>query len=65
LITEHPAEKLPEIKPKRVYEKPQLTRVSLVPEEAVLAACKAQNGWIDAWAGDYCGRILQCFDVGS
>lgn len=60
-----PAEKLPENKPRQVYEKPQLVKVRLVPEEAVLAACKANDGWINAWTGDYCGYLIQCFDVGS
>ncbi|MBE2268130.1 MAG: hypothetical protein IAE80_07835 [Anaerolinea sp.] len=50
---------------RRMYEKPQLGKVRLVPEEAVLAVCKANDGLINAWVGEFCGRFFQCFDMGS
>jgi hypothetical protein len=31
-------------KTKRTYQKPELTQVKLVPEEAVLATCKTATG---------------------
>lgn len=50
---------------KAPYEKPRLTRVRLVPEEAVLTACKVQDGFINAFLFDYCGIALQCSQPGS
>lgn len=44
--------------PRRSYEKPQVTRVSLRPEEAVLGACKVSG--IAGPTGLDCGGGTAC-----
>ena len=47
------------------YNKPQLKKVRLVSEEAVLSACKTTDGIINVWGSGNCGFIFQCYTVGS
>jgi hypothetical protein len=47
---------------KKTYEPPQLTTISLRPEEAVLGHCKTLNGGGSGQFG--CGSFL-CASVGS
>jgi len=47
---------------KRPYAKPELTRVGLRPEEAVLGACKTAGG--GAGAGGSCS-LVSCQSQGS
>ena len=53
--------------PRRTYHKPQLEKIHLVPEEAVLTACKQTNFHIfnalfDSGCWDY---IFSCVSDGS
>jgi len=48
---------------KRAYQKPELTQVSLKPEEAVLAVCKMNNRSGPAQAR--CTFPKKCSDSGS
>jgi len=48
--------------PKKKYEPPQLTKVSLRPEEAVLGACKISGG--RGPIGNDC-NATQCRTLGS
>jgi hypothetical protein len=50
---------------KRPYRKPQLERVQLKTEEAVLAACKARDGLINAWGTGECRFVFECRNRGS
>ncbi len=53
-----------EREPRRSYEKPKVTVISLRPEEAVLSNCKAQNTHGPAAHGN-CGSAGGCMIVGS
>jgi hypothetical protein len=53
------AEKITE---KKIYQKPQLTEVKLVAQEAVLATCK--HGNVSALASD-CPFDLTCTDAAT
>lgn len=48
---------------KRRYEKPELTQVSLRPEEAVLGVCKSAS--VSAAGHMGCGTTPKCSAVGS
>ena len=48
---------------KRRYEKPELTRVSLRPEEAVLGVCKSATVSASGHMG--CGTTPKCSSSGS
>jgi hypothetical protein len=51
---------------KRPYQKPQLERVQLKTDEAVLTACKTTEGFINNFVGDICfWVILECRNPGS
>jgi len=50
---------------KKPYEKPELTRVILKPEEAVLAACKTNNGGGPGGSACLGPRVAPCFAGGS
>ncbi len=49
--------------PRKPYVKPQLTRVTLRPEEAVLAACK--NVGVGGPGQPTCNSPAACFDPAS
>ena len=49
--------------PRKPYVKPQLTRVTLRPEEAVLAACKNVN--VGGPGQPTCNSPAACFDPAS
>ena len=49
--------------PRKPYVKPQLTRVTLRPEEAVLAACK--RGGVGGPGQPNCTAPAACFDITS
>ena len=49
---------------KRPYTKPEMMRVQLRPEEAVLGACKAMLGTVGGGAGGTCSA-LSCQAQGS
>ena len=49
---------------RKPYAKPELTRVSLRPEEAVLGACKTISGTMGGGAGGSCS-IVSCQNQGS
>ncbi|HKP86535.1 MAG TPA: hypothetical protein VJZ26_10585 [Blastocatellia bacterium] len=49
---------------KRPYARPELMRVQLRPEEAVLGACKAIGGTIGGGAGGTCS-VVSCQATGS
>jgi hypothetical protein len=55
--------------PKRTYSKPQIEKVQLVPEEAVLANCKQTVGEIQVGPGDslQCqpNENITCLNIGS
>ena len=44
------------------YQKPRIERITLVPEEAILAFCKSTSG-----AGPFnpCSQPTACIDIGS
>jgi hypothetical protein len=48
---------------KKRYEKPEITQVSLRPEEAVLGACKA--GRVSGPGQPRCGVPAPCSSLGS
>ena len=48
---------------KKPYEKPEVTQVSLRPEEAVLGACKA--GRVSGPGQPRCGVPAPCSSLGS
>lgn len=48
---------------KRRYEKPELTQVSLRPEEAVLGACKKGN--VSGPGQPKCNNPAPCSSIGS
>lgn len=50
--------------PKKPYAKPELTRVGLRPEEAVLGACKTIGGTAGGGAGGTCS-VVSCQTTGS
>ncbi len=52
-----------EIGPRKPYAKPQLTRVTLRPEEAVLAACKRMG--VGGPGQPTCVLPAACFDPAS
>jgi hypothetical protein len=56
-------EKSDETRAKKRYEKPDVTQVSLRPEEAVLGACKA--GRISGPGQPRCGIPAPCSSPGS
>ena len=49
--------------PRKPYARPQLTRVTLRPEEAVLSACK--NNGVAGPAQPTCNFPSACFDQAS
>jgi hypothetical protein len=49
--------------PRKPYAKPQLTRVTLRPEEAVLAACKNLN--VNGPGQPTCNQPSVCMDQAS
>jgi hypothetical protein len=55
--------RLPTPKTRREYAAPQVTRVHLRPEEAVLGACK--NGSASGPGGSGCATIAVCSSAGS
>ena len=55
--------KTDESAPRKPYAKPQLTRVMLRPEEAVLAACKNPNA--GGTGQPTCTSPAPCFDPAS
>jgi hypothetical protein len=52
-----------EPRPKKRYEKPEVTQVSLRPEEAVLGACKA--GRVSGPGQARCSVPAPCSSLGS
>jgi hypothetical protein len=53
----------PEAKRKRAYQKPELTQVSLRPEEAVLGVCKSAS--VSAAGHANCTITPKCSSTGS
>jgi len=49
---------------KKPYTKPELMRVGLRPEEAVLGVCKASGGTVGGGTGGTCSTV-SCQDAGS
>lgn len=57
---------LPDLSPRRAYQTPRLTRVHLVPEEAVLASCKTASTQGPLGASEKCtGVPALCSHSGS
>ncbi len=52
------------LKGKRPYTRPEMMRVQLRPEEAVLGACKAMGGTVGGGAGGTCS-VVSCQAQGS
>ena len=54
-------------KPRKPYRKPRIEQVKLVPEEAVLSACKTLSGGGENTTGNcmFDGDPDYCIDVGS
>lgn len=61
------SKRLERSKRRKPYQKPQLSQVELVAEEAVLAGCKTLDGNVGVTNGVNCdlGGGNQCFDPGS
>jgi hypothetical protein len=51
--------------PKRPYRKPQVTRVKLRAEEAVLGACKTGSGGVSGPGQPKCSAPSACSSLGS
>ncbi len=49
---------------KKLYARPELMRVQLRPEEAVLGACKSAGGTVGGGAGGTCSAV-SCQTAGS
>jgi hypothetical protein len=49
---------------RKPYRKPEVQRVALRPEEAVLGACKAIGGTVGGGTGDTCS-VVSCQTQGS
>jgi hypothetical protein len=49
---------------KKLYARPEMMRVQLRPEEAVLGACKAMGGTVGGGAGGTCS-VISCQSQGS
>jgi hypothetical protein len=59
------SEKLdPNDRPKKTYEKPEMVRVSLRPDEAVLGSCKSVSAVGPGGTGN-CMLVGPCFTQGS
>lgn len=56
----------PDLSPRRAYQPPRLTRVQLVPDEAVLASCKTASTQGPLGASAKCtGTPALCSHSGS
>jgi len=53
-----------EIKERKSYRRPQISRVGLVPEEATLAVCKTVGG-ATGLGGNKCLSPAVCKQIGS
>ena len=49
---------------RKPYQKPEVLRVALRPEEAVLGACKAVGGTVGGGSADTCS-VISCSTQGS
>jgi len=59
------SEKLdPKTQQKRTYKKPEMVRVSLRPEEAVLGTCKSGSA-VGPGGSSNCMPVAPCFSPGS
>ena len=57
-----PSKKI-QVENRKLYQKPTIEQVRLVPEEAVLAACKVETGFISPNATAGCINVGNCLDI--
>lgn len=50
---------------KKSYTKPEIKKVALVPEQAVLANCKTSKGGVSGTQGSNCNKPKPCSVLGS
>lgn len=50
---------------KKIYVKPEIKKVSLVPEQSVLANCKTSKGGTAGQQGSNCNKPKPCNVLGS